>query len=85
MESGSLKHEAEPCAYCGGKIKYISAGFMSDSYGCTGCDFRTAAYWDGAEFAFADWNRHMKKRRMEEEALIEKYYIPMARAMGADI
>ena len=37
--------------------RYKLLGFMSDAWECS-CGWESPAYWDGAEYAEADWKRH---------------------------
>lgn len=40
------------------KPKAVTVGSMSDHYECS-CGWRSPGYWDGLEWAFEDWAKHV--------------------------
>jgi len=44
---------------CGGTARWVKSGTIIDQLECTKCDYKTATYFDGCEYAEHEW-RHRK-------------------------
>ena len=50
-----------PKCSCGGSARWVPGGGFIDQLECNKCEYKTHAYWDGAEYALAEWKKKHKK------------------------
>ena len=56
-ESEILKSAAKSLGHI---PEYKSSGHMCDEFVCS-CGWKSGGYWDGAEFAYGEWEKHAKE------------------------